>query len=74
VHQDVRLFAGLLAQGERVGYDVPAGRHAWIHVARGSVELAGERLEAGDAAALSESGKLELRGASAAEVLVFDLG
>jgi redox-sensitive bicupin YhaK (pirin superfamily) len=73
VHQDVRLHAGVLGEGERIAYEVPAGRHAWIHVARGSVEVGGERLEAGDAAALSEPGKLELRGASAGEVLVFDL-
>jgi hypothetical protein len=74
VHQDVRLYAGLLAEGERLGYELPEGRHAWIHVARGAIDVGGTQLEAGDAAALSEPQTIELRGASAAEVLVFDLG
>jgi redox-sensitive bicupin YhaK (pirin superfamily) len=76
VHQDVNLYASLLGAGERVRYEVPAGRRAWIHVARGSVELGGARLDAGDAAAVSEAGALDIVGRDGkdpAEVLVFDL-
>jgi quercetin 2,3-dioxygenase len=73
VHQDVSLYATLLAGGETARHDVRPGRHAWIHVARGDVELNGTKLAAGDAASVSEPGALELVGKSDAEVLVFDL-
>jgi redox-sensitive bicupin YhaK (pirin superfamily) len=73
VHQDVRLYSALLGDGETVGHELAAGRHAWLHVARGGVAVDGEQLEAGDAAAFSEPRAIELRGRGAAEVLLFDL-
>jgi quercetin 2,3-dioxygenase len=73
VHQDVNLYATLLGADEQVRYEVPATRRAWIHVARGSVALDGTRLEAGDAAAVSDAGAVDIVGKDAAEVLVFDL-
>jgi len=73
VHQDVVLLAGLLAPGERTSYTLAPGRHGWLHVARGSVKIDGEQLGAGDAAAFSTAGKLDLEGLEDAEVLLFDL-
>jgi hypothetical protein len=73
VHQDVSVYASILGEGERVRHELADGRHAWVQVARGSVELDGARLDTGDAAALSEERAFELLGTSAAEVLVFDL-
>lgn len=73
VHQDLDLFATLLAPGARVQHTLPPGRRAWVHVARGEVTLNGERLAAGDAAAITEAGPLALVGAADSEVLVFDL-
>jgi redox-sensitive bicupin YhaK (pirin superfamily) len=74
VHQDVSLYAGLFDEGERATLELRPGRHAWVHVARGSVELNGATLDAGDAAALSEPGALAILGKEGGEVLVFDLG
>lgn len=73
IHQDACLFAGRFAKGERATYALPAGRHAWVHVARGVVRLNGTRLSAGDAAAIDSSGELTLEGEDAGEVLLFDL-
>jgi quercetin 2,3-dioxygenase len=76
VHQDVSLYAGLFSAGEQTRFDLPSGRHAWVHVARGNIELNGTLLEAGDAAAVSEPGALTLvgkDGKEAGEVLLFDL-
>ncbi|XXS69073.1 pirin family protein [Sorangium sp. So ce131] len=73
VHQDVSVLAGLFGQGDEARYELAAGRHAWVHVARGRVELNGTALEAGDAAAIGPGGAVELRGGEAGEVLVFDL-
>jgi hypothetical protein len=44
-----------------------------VHVARGSVNVNGEALRAGDALMLEGEPKVELGGGKDAEVLVFDL-
>jgi len=49
VHQDVKLLAGLFSAGESASYALGAGRHAWLHVARGKVRVNGQELSAGDA-------------------------
>ncbi len=48
-------------------------RHAYVHVARGSVALNGEKLEAGDGVRMRKPETLTLGGGQDAEVLVFDL-
>lgn len=73
IHQDVRLWAGLFDGAETATLPLASGRHAWVHVARGSVELNGQKLHAGDGAALSEVESIALGGGEQAEVLVFDL-
>jgi redox-sensitive bicupin YhaK (pirin superfamily) len=73
IHQDVSLYAGLFDRGETAGFELPAGRQAWIHVARGTVEVAGAQLGAGDAVAIAEAGRIPIAGVDAGEVLVFDL-
>jgi len=73
VHQDVKLSAGIFAEGESATYDLPAGRYAWLHVARGKLRLNGQELSAGDAAQVSDEARLELSGVQDAEVLLFDL-
>jgi quercetin 2,3-dioxygenase len=73
VHQDVRLYAGLFDGGEQARHELAPGRHAWLHVARGRLELGGTPLQAGDAAAISQPGPLEIAGGEGAEVLLFDL-
>jgi redox-sensitive bicupin YhaK (pirin superfamily) len=73
IHQDVSLYATRLASGQSVSHALAPGRHAWLHVARGEVELNGTTLKAGDGAAISDEAKVELTGKSAGEVLLFDL-
>jgi redox-sensitive bicupin YhaK (pirin superfamily) len=73
IHQDAALYATLLAPGQTVHHTVPAGRHAWVQVARGSVTVGDRRLSAGDGLAISAAGDLTLTGDASAEVLLFDL-
>ena len=73
VHQDVSLYGTLLDGADEVTVPLAPGRHAWVHVARGEVDVDGQRLGAGDAAAISEETAVRLRNGKGAEVLVFDL-
>jgi len=73
LHQDAELFAARLKAGQEVSYTLKSGRKAWVQVARGSVELNGLKLKAGDGAAVSEEKKLVCHASDAAEILLFDL-
>jgi quercetin 2,3-dioxygenase len=73
VHQDAELYVARLDTGKEVARELASGRHAWVQVARGSVELNGTKLAAGDGAAVSDEQRLLLRASAPAEVLVFDL-
>ena len=73
IHQDAAVYAGLLEKGERVTYEPRPGRHAWVHVARGEIELNGKKLGEGDGAAVTDEKRLDLAATGSAEVLLFDL-
>ena len=73
IHQDARVYAALLDGNARAEHALGAGRHAYIHVARGGLEVNGERLEGGDAVQLSDVASIVLDKARQAEILLFDL-
>ena len=73
VYQDARVYAGLFDGEERQMLQLPRDRYAYVHVASGSVEVNGERLNEGDGARLRNPGEIHVSGGRAAEVLLFDL-
>jgi redox-sensitive bicupin YhaK (pirin superfamily) len=73
IKQDMSLYAALLEPKQRLTHALRPGRHAWVQIARGTVELNGQSLSAGDGAALSDESEVALRSTSSAELLVFDL-
>ena len=74
LHQDMDLYSSLLKDGGDVSLALRDGRRAWVQVARGSVQVNGEALEAGDGAALSNETALRVTAKSDTEVLIFDMG
>ena len=73
IHQDVDLHAGLFDTDETARFALAEGRIAWLQVARGTVDINGERLSAGDGAAIREPGPIDIVGRQDAEVLLFDM-
>ncbi len=73
IHQDACLYAALLGAADRVVHGIAAGRRAYVHVARGSVTVNGQPLEAGDALKAVDVREIVLEKADGAEVLLFDL-
>jgi redox-sensitive bicupin YhaK (pirin superfamily) len=73
ISQDVDLFLALLEPGDQRELRLRPGRHAWVHVARGAVEMSGTALAEGDGAAVSGAETLTFAGGEGGEVLVFDL-
>jgi redox-sensitive bicupin YhaK (pirin superfamily) len=73
IHQNVALYNGVLPAGETVEHRLAPGRHAWIQVIKGAVEVNGTRLGTGDGAAVSDETSLDIRANEEAEILLFDL-
>lgn len=73
IHQDAKLYVGLFDGSEAASLPLAAGRRAYVHVARGAVEVNGVALKTGDALKLSDVAAVDISGGQQAEVLVFDL-
>jgi redox-sensitive bicupin YhaK (pirin superfamily) len=73
IHQDVSVYNALLKGGEAVEHRLEPGRHAWLQVVKGTVELNGTRLGVGDGAAISEETALTINAEEEAEIMLFDL-
>ena len=73
VHQSVDLYSANLAAGDKLVHQLAPGRHAWLQVARGRVTVNERALSAGDAVALSDEPRVEIRAEEKSELLLFDL-
>jgi len=73
INQDADLYLAKLEQGSQVSHELNPERHSWVHVAEGKVDLNGQSLKAGDAAAVSDEKFLKLAASQPSQVLLFDL-
>jgi redox-sensitive bicupin YhaK (pirin superfamily) len=74
LYQDADLYTAALGKSDSVEHQLRDGRHSWVQVARGEVNINGQQLKAGDGAAVTQEAKLQITGtADASEVLLFDL-
>ena len=76
IRQQARLLGVLLASGEAVALQPDPARRYWLHVAQGGIDVAGQRLSAGDAIGItgeSAAGQVVGRGDDVADVLLFEL-
>ena len=71
INQDARLYVTEVEADDRVTHTLPQGRHAWIQVVRGAVDVNGTPLQQGDGAAVSDERTLIVSGDG--EILLFDL-
>jgi redox-sensitive bicupin YhaK (pirin superfamily) len=73
IHQDARLYAGIVESGKPIAVTVTAGRRGYLQVVRGAVNVNGVALEAGDGARIAEESALDIAGREESELLLFDL-
>jgi len=73
IHSDAALYAGVFEAGQRAEHTLAPGRHAWVHVVRGTAKINGTEVAAGDAVGLSDERTVQVEGLDGAELLVFDL-
>ena len=73
IHADARLYAGLFNGAETAQLALNPARKAYVFLIRGTLQVNGQTLQAGDAALLQSEPSLALSQGQDAEVLVFDL-
>ena len=73
MNQDASIYATLLDEGKTVGHILKPGRHSWVQVIQGTLELNGQTLNAGDGAAIVDELDLKLVAKKPSEALLFDL-
>ncbi|WP_396431659.1 pirin family protein [Limnohabitans sp.] len=73
IHADASLYAGLFNGAENADLALNPERKAYVFLLRGSLQVNGLALQAGDAALLQAEASLHLSHGQDAEVLVFDL-
>lgn len=75
INQDASVYASLLDGGRSLVHELAAGRHAWLQLISGELNINGTRLSKGDGAALSGESRLQIGNPAdtTAEFLLFDL-
>jgi redox-sensitive bicupin YhaK (pirin superfamily) len=73
INQDADLFIGRLDPQEQVRHPLREGRHAWVQLIEGDLDLNGNTLSPGDGASLDQEKELRLSSKAGAHFLLFDL-
>ena len=73
IHQDVNLYATILAPQKMAKLAVKPNRCAYVQVVRGEILLEGKQLKTGDAAKISEELDVTIQTMQETELLWFDL-
>ena len=73
IHQDADLYAALLSAGDEVTHTTERTRKRLVQIASGAVHATGERLDAGDGAALGYEETVTIRCLEDSELLLFDM-
>lgn len=73
IRQDAEIFLSSVGETEQVTHELKPGRHAWLQVLRGAVQVNGLSLVAGDGAAVSDEPTLAVGATEPSEIMLFDL-
>ena len=75
INQDASVYASLLDGGKSLEHLIAPGRHAWLQVVSGELDVNGTKLAKGDGAAVSDEPRLRIANTAVtqAEFLLFDL-
>ncbi|CAN0469698.1 unnamed protein product, partial [Scytosiphon promiscuus] len=72
INQDANVLGATLKEGETLSYEVKEGRHGYLVLADGSVELNGLVMTGRDGAAITGPETLTVKGIADAEIVFVD--
>jgi redox-sensitive bicupin YhaK (pirin superfamily) len=73
INQDADVLVGKFSVDDEISHALKSGRHAWLHVAEGEIELGSLKLKSGDGAAFSDEKVIAFTAKSPTQILLFDL-
>jgi len=73
IHQDINLSSTVLDEGVEINYTFDGRRRGYLQVVKGTIEIDGEQLSAGDAVATEDQPALTLKAVDESELLLFDM-
>ena len=73
IHQDLNLYSTVLDEDVQIEFEFDKSRQGFLQVVRGSIEIDGEALDAGDAATIQKQTAFTVRALRDAELLFFDM-
>jgi redox-sensitive bicupin YhaK (pirin superfamily) len=73
IHQDIELWSTVLDAGKSIDYRFDGRRRGFVQLVRGSVEIDGKQLEAGDAVAIVDQPAVNIVATGNSELLLFDM-
>lgn len=73
INQDADLYFSRLTKGQNTEFALRPGRHAWLQLIDGKLDVNGTVLNAGDAAGVTQVDSLKLSPVDDAHFLLFDL-
>jgi len=73
INQDADLYIGKLKSSQEINFKIRPGRHIWIQMIKGALEVNDVRIEAGDGLAISVEKALKIVAKANAEFILFDL-
>ena len=73
IHQDVNLYSTDLDEGAETEFEFDNSRQGFLQVVRGSIEIDGEELDAGDAVTMQDQAAFKVRALQDSELLFFDM-
>lgn len=73
MHQDVKIYRGLLKKGQNRPLTMKDGRGLWFQMIKGTLEIGGHTAETGDGVAVERTSSIMMKAVTDTEFLLFDL-
>ncbi len=73
INQDANIYIGRLRPRGVINFNIHIGRHVWIQMVKGSVEINKTDIQAGDGLSISNEKELIILAKEDAEFILFDL-
>lgn len=73
INQDVDLYIGSLEKGQSIKNTFDIDRNIWLQLARGSMTINNQGIEAGDGVSISNETEIEISTSKSAEFLLFNM-
>jgi quercetin 2,3-dioxygenase len=73
IHQDVELYVAYLSPKHLIQYEIKDKRGVWIQLIKGMINLNGQQLSKGDAAAIFDENIIKIEALNESELLIFNL-